>query len=121
MTLEKATIDLMNNDILFPHSVILSLKNKRGKEWAQLVERISKLPENHEETLAFMLMMVRLNGCMTCETDSFRAMRGCTSCTHQTLKRLKDEDTELFDMYEKALSDVRRFHKNNTTWDIVNS
>ncbi len=56
-----------------------------------------------------MLMMVRLNGCVGCETDSFRAMRGCTACAQQTLRRYKGSDAELIDLYQQALADVRKF------------
>ena len=65
-----------SNEILFPYHVIPALRKLRGPQWHDLVERILKLPETHEETLAFMMMMIRLNGCMACETDSYRAMRG---------------------------------------------
>lgn len=108
-----------DNDILFPRQVIPSLKNLRGEEWATLVERISQLPETHEETLAFMLMMIRLNGCMNCETDSYRAMRGCTACTHQTLRRYKGSDGELLKKFNKALSDIRKFGTNNQQFSIL--
>jgi hypothetical protein len=102
-----------DNALLFPHHVIPSLRYIRGPEWQQLVERIISLPECHEETLAFMLMMIRLNGCMACETDSYRAMRGCAACTHQTLRRYKGSDHELLELYEEALLDVRVFARDN--------
>ena len=108
-----------NNDILFPHSAIQALKDLRGDEWAKLVEHIMTLPENHEETLAFMLTMIRLNGCMSCETDSYRAMRGCAACAIQTLRRFKDEDDQLFAMYEQALKDVRAFAYQTETYTIL--
>ena len=73
-----------NNEIMFPHHVIPTLRKLRGPKWRALVERILKLPETHEETLAFMMMMIRVNGCMACETDSYRAMRGCMACAQQT-------------------------------------
>lgn len=98
-----------DNEILFPHYAIPSLKNIRGKEWAQLVEMIMKKTEHDVETLAFMLMMIRLNGCLPCETDSYRAMRGCTACAHQTLRRFKGKDAELVKMYEAALEDMRTY------------
>jgi len=96
-----------DNELLFPHQVIASLRDLRGPEWADLVNRIIKLEETHEETLAFMLMMIRLNGCMACETDSYRAMRGCTACAHQVLRRFKGEDAELLKRFATALADVR--------------
>jgi len=98
-----------DNALLFPHHVIPTLRDLRGVEWRDLIERIVALPETHEETLAFMLMMIRLNGCMACETDSYRAMRGCTSCTHQTLRRYKGKDAELIEQFNEALVDVRAY------------
>ena len=108
-----------SNDILFPRSAISSLKDMRGKAWADLVERVSNLAENHEETLAFMLMMIRLNGCISCETDSYRAMRGCAACAQQTLRRFKGEDEELIEMFHKAVKDVREFAYKNDKYTIL--
>lgn len=108
-----------DNELMFPHYVIPTLRNLRGPEWAKLVDRVSKLPETHEETLAFMLMMVRLNGCMACETDSYRAMRGCAACTHQTLRRFKSDDSELIDMFKQALDDIRSFSDQNPELNIL--
>ena len=108
-----------SNDILFPKSAIASLKDMRGKLWADLVEHVAGLAENHEETLAFMLMMIRLNGCLSCETDSYRAMRGCAACAQQTLRRFKGEDSELIEMFQKALKDVREFAYKNDKYTIL--
>lgn len=53
-----------------------------------------------------MLMMIRLDGCLTCHADSYRAMRGCTLCAQQTITRFKGSDEELIDLYEQALADI---------------
>lgn len=98
-----------SNEILFPHHAIVSLRKLRGPKWRGLVERVLTLPETHEETLAFMLMMIRLNGCMACETDSYRAMRGCASCALQTMRRYKGDDDELLTFFNEALDSVRDF------------
>ena len=98
-----------DNALMFPNNVIPSLKKLRGPEWEALVDRVMGLTEFHDETLAFMLMMVRLNGCVGCETDSYRAMRGCAACVHQTLRRYKGQDAELIAVFEQALLDVRKF------------
>lgn len=108
-----------DNDLLFPRHVIPTLRRLRGPEWQTLVERVAGQSECHEETLAFMLMMIRLNGCMGCETDSFRAMRGCTACAHQTLRRFKGEDAELLAMFDKALVDVRDFARSRPSIGIT--
>lgn len=94
---------------MFPHHVIARLRDGRGDQWARLVDRVSQLPETHEEVLAFMLMMVHANGCLPCETDSYRAMRGCTACAQQTLRRFKGTDDELMQMYQAALDDIRAY------------
>ena len=97
------------NEIMFPRKAIVAIRDVRGSEWRTLVERVLQLPETHEETLAFMLMMVRLNGCLECETDSYRAMRGCDLCVIQTLRRYKGSDSELIKHFQAALADVRSY------------
>jgi hypothetical protein len=97
------------NELMFPHKAIATLRNMRGPQWQALIERILGLPETHEETLAFMLMMIRLNGCMECETDSYRAMRGCDACAIQTLRRYKGSDEDLLGHFRQALADIRDY------------
>ena len=97
------------NQLLFPHQIIPRLRNVRGPEWAALVDRVMQVAEGHEESLAFVLMMIRLNGCLACETDSYRAMRGCDACTIQILRRYKGADSELINAYRQALEDVHEF------------
>jgi hypothetical protein len=92
-----------DNDLLFPPSTIPHIRNSRGPEWQKLVDRVSELPEDHAESLAFCLAMIRFNGCMACETDSYRAMRGCTACALQTLRRHKGPDSDILDLYEGEL------------------
>jgi hypothetical protein len=97
------------NELMFPAYAISHLRSARGPEWRTLVDRVAALPETHEEVLAFMLLMVRINGCMPCETDSYRAMRGCSVCTLQTLRRFKESDDELLRLYREALADVQGY------------
>lgn len=97
------------NEIMFPTYVIEHLVDLRGEEWKNLVQRITALPETHEEKLAFMLMMIRLDGCLDCETDSYRAMKGCEACAVQTLRRYKGPDSDLTNLFHQALDDVREY------------
>jgi hypothetical protein len=97
------------NELMFPHHVIPALRDLRGPEWRDLVDQVLAVPERDEQSLAFVLMMVRLNGCMACETDSYRAMRGCDVCAIQTLRRYKGSDRDLSRAYQQALEDVRRY------------
>ena len=101
------------NELMFPHYVIPSLRDLRGPDWQSLVDKVLAVPEDDEQCLAFMLMMVRLNGCMACETDSYRAMRGCSACAIQTLRRYKGNDRELLRAFQQALDDVRKYAAKN--------
>jgi len=95
------------NELLFAPYVIPKLRTSRGEDWRSLVDHVSGLPEDHPESLGFSLLMMRLDVCMECETDSYRAMRGCTSCALQTLRRYKGPDSELLQKYKAALKDVQ--------------
>lgn len=97
------------NELMFPPHVIATLRDQRGVEWQKLVDRVLGLEEDHVEVLAFVLMMIRFDGCMECETDSYRAMRGCGNCAVQTLRRMKANDRELLKHYKAALKDVEVF------------
>jgi len=93
-------------EMMFPPRVIPKLRSLRSKEWQQLVDRVSALPEMHPDKLAFMLMVIRLDGCLKCDADSYRAMRGCDMCAQQTVRRFKGTDEDLFKSFERAREDV---------------
>jgi hypothetical protein len=94
------------SELLFPPYAIAPLKEYRGPKWQALVKRIMALPETHPDSLAFSLMMMRLDGCLTCETDSYKAMRGCIQCAIQTIRRFKESDEELLQFYAQAQEDI---------------
>ncbi len=93
-------------ELLFPPRLIASLRNLRGPEWAALVDSVTNLPETDPDSLAFTLMMIRLDGCIKCHEGSFRYMRGCQLCASQTVVQFKGEDAELVVVYQKARRDV---------------
>ena len=107
-----------NNELLFPYAGIAGLRKLRGPTWQSLIERVLGFDEQHEESLAVMLLMIRLNGCMSCETDSYRAMRGCAACATQTLRRYKGSDDDLVAAFEQALNDVRQFARTHAQYGI---
>lgn len=95
-------------EILFPSSLICRLEDLRESKWQQLVERVASLPEVHPERLAFILMMIRLNGCLKCYNGSFKFMRGCELCARQTIMQFKEDDEKLLRMYRRAVRDVMK-------------
>ena len=99
----------MKTEILFPTQLITQLRDACGPGWRKLVEEVAGLPETHPDRMAFGLMMARLDGCLECETDSFRAMRGCSACALQTVRRYRNNERDLLALHKAALKDVREF------------
>jgi len=97
------------NALLISPAVISRLRNERGPLWRELVERVISLPQDDPESLALTLTLIRVNGCLNCETDSYRAMRGCTACARQMLHRFKGPDEQLLDRYQETLVEVRAY------------
>ena len=99
----------IRTEMLFPPRLISELKDLRGDEWRALAERIAALKETDADALAFCLMMIRLGGCLTCFSGSYRFMRGCYLCAQQSVARYQGTDEELLDLYERARRDMGRY------------
>jgi len=96
-----------DTELLFPIRVIPTLSALRGEIWRALIARVSSQNASSIDQLAFVLMMVRLGGCVTCSSDSFRAMRGCTQCAWQTIRRFRGNDQALLDQFEQAYREIQ--------------
>jgi hypothetical protein len=96
-------------ELIFPPRLISSLRDLRGPDWAALVERVAKLPETDPESLAFTMMMIRLDGCVKCHEGSFKYMRGCQLCATQTVMQFKGTDADLLELYTRARRDVNAY------------
>lgn len=93
-------------ELLFPAHLISSLRDLRGEEWRALVDRVAALPETHTDSLAFVLMMVELDGCMKCNSNNYKFLRGCYLCATQTVQSFKGSDQELLDLYSRAKQEL---------------
>lgn len=95
-------------ELLFPAHLIPSLRELRGPEWQDLVDRVTQLPETDPDSLAFVLMMIELDGCMKCNSNNFKFLRGCFLCATQMVQSFKGTDEELLDMYGKAQIQIKK-------------
>lgn len=95
-----------DTEVLFPSRVISALSGMHGEGWNRLVDRVRSDDCTPPERYAFVLMMVRLCGCSGCNADSFRAMRGCTQCAKQTVRRNRGGDGDLLEQYQQVRRDV---------------
>ena len=92
--------------MLFPSRVIPKLRDLRGKTWNNLIEKLAAKEPLDPDHLAFVLMMIQLGGCSSCHADSYRAMRGCTLCAQQTVRRFRGTDDELLEAFEAAKKEM---------------
>ncbi|MEN6481231.1 MAG: hypothetical protein ABFD29_03525 [Anaerolineaceae bacterium] len=102
-----------DTELLFPLRVTPVLENLRGKEWQKIVQQVLAPDVSDETKLAFVLMMVKMNGCAGCNADSFKAMKGCTMCSKQTVRRFRGTDDDLVNQYKHSSDEVQRYLKKN--------
>lgn len=100
-----------DTELMFPMRVAASLHDARGDVWAQLVDEVTSQQADLLDQTAFVLMMVKMGGCVACNSDSFRAMRGCTQCARQTIRRFRGSDQDLVDQYQQYLRDLENHSK----------
>lgn len=101
-------------ELLFAHWAVRSLQNARGPKWKKLVNEISALPETHPDALAFQLVMVRLNSCVTCDARKYVEKGGCARCSLTTLTFSKETEEGLqarFRAARKEIAEVLREDK----------
>ena len=96
-------------ELLFPAHLISSLRDLRGEEWRDLVDRVATLPETHVDSLAFVLMMIELDGCLKCNSNNYKFLRGCYLCATQTVQSYKGTDTDLMELYRKAHEELNLY------------
>lgn len=96
-------------ELLFPAHLIPSLRDLREDEWRELVDRVAALPETHPDSLAFVLMMIELDGCLKCNSNNYKFLRGCYLCATQTVQSFKGSDQELLEMYRRAQEELNLY------------
>ena len=94
---------------IFPPYIIPDLNSLRGENWQTLVKSIAREPKDSINTTAFTHMMVKINNCHTCNSDSFRAMNGCLICSTQSVSRFRGSDSDLIDLFQTSKVDVENY------------
>ncbi len=98
-------------ELLFPHYAVRALKDLRGPKWKKLVEEIAALPESDPDALAFQLMMVRLNSCVTCDARRYSERGGCVRSSVSTLTLSKESEETLLARYRAARKEIAQTFK----------
>lgn len=111
----------LRTELLFPPRLIPTLRDLRGDVWRDFVDSITPLPDTHPDKLAFCLMVIRLNVCLSCVSGSYRFMRGCELCAQQTISRFQGTDEELLALHQKAKEDLVRYEAGETDLEPLES
>lgn len=99
----------MRAEILFPHKSVHALANLREPKWRELAKRVAALPEDHPDSLAFCLMMIRQCGCLDCNPDRYKALMGCSACAKRNIAGYKGPDENLHKLYRQARAEIQEF------------
>ncbi|MDW8102579.1 MAG: hypothetical protein RMK30_06855 [Anaerolineae bacterium] len=67
------------------------------------------MPETHEESLAFSLLIIRLCNCLNCNLGSYKASLGCVTCAKRAVIGFKESDEALLKLFEQARREVAEF------------
>jgi hypothetical protein len=98
-----------DTELLFPLRVAPSLRDLHDAAWRKVVDKAAKSAPDSPEAVSFVLAMARVNGCHNCNADSFRAMKGCTLCAQDAVRRYRGGEKSLIKQVEKAQKDVDKW------------
>ncbi len=105
---------LMRAEILFPHKSTSALASVRETKWRELARRVASLPEDHPDSLAFSLMIIRQCSCLDCNPDRYKALMGCSACAKRTVASYKGGDEQLIRFFQRARTEVDQYLENRT-------
>ncbi|MGH2581831.1 MAG: hypothetical protein ACRDFQ_02900 [Anaerolineales bacterium] len=95
-----------DTELIFPLRVAKSLRSLHGEKWRKAVDKAARAKPDSAEAIGLVLAMARVNGCSSCNADSFRAMKGCTLCSQDSVRRHRGGERALLKALDKARTDV---------------
>lgn len=98
---------MAHTELLFPPRLLPVLEDLRGEHWQKLVAEVRMRPMGDLERRALILLIARLAGCLSCQSDSWRAHQGCEQCSKQTIKKFRGTDEELIALFQETLEEIR--------------
>lgn len=95
-----------DTEILFPMRVAPQLRDLRGSMWRATIDRACNSEDASLDQLALTMVMIQLAGCLSCHSDSYRAIRGCTNCATATIRRFRGDDGDLKQLIDGAKGEI---------------
>jgi hypothetical protein len=102
-----------DTELIFPIRVAPALRTLHAAAWKKAVDQAIKAEPDSPVAISFVLAMARIDGCHNCHADSFRAMKGCTVCAQDAVRRYRGGEKGLLKQVEKAKGDVEKWLKAN--------
>ncbi|MCL5428189.1 MAG: hypothetical protein M1347_00085 [Chloroflexi bacterium] len=100
-----------DTELLFPIRVAPSLRTLHGSAWRKVVDQAAKAAPESPVAISFVLAMARVDGCHSCNADSFRAMKGCTLCAQDAVRRYRGGEKGLLKVVDKAKRDAEKWFR----------
>lgn len=98
-----------DTEIIFPLRVAPALRDLHGADWRKAADKAAKAAPDSPDAAAFVLAMARIDGCHNCNADSFRAMKGCTLCAQDAVRRYRGGEKSLLKQLDKAKKDLEKW------------
>ncbi|MEX2160616.1 MAG: hypothetical protein WD751_01765 [Anaerolineales bacterium] len=98
-----------DTEIIFPLRVSRSLRDLHGSDWRKAADKAARAEPDSPEAISFVLALARVDGCHSCHADSFRAMKGCTLCAQDAVRRYRGGEKALLKVIEKARTDLGKW------------
>ena len=91
-----------DTELIYPLRVNPAIRDLHGPAWRKAADKALKAGPDGPDAVIFVLAMARVNSCHTCNADSFRAMKGCTLCAQDNVRRYRGGEKALLRQVEKA-------------------
>jgi len=98
-----------DTEIIFPLRVLPLIADTHDANWKALVASVCARDADALQKMGLVLTLARLAGCASCNSDSFRAMRGCTLCAQQTMRRQHISGNELRHLFDQNCIEVQKY------------
>lgn len=98
-----------DTEYIFPASLASQLGDLRDVPWQQLIQTVTGNGISDVDRISLIYMIARISGCASCNSDAFRAMKGCLVCAKNAIKRFRGSDAELVEQFEQARKEVTEY------------
>ncbi len=102
-------MSINDTEYIFPASLASQLSDIREEKWKQLIQTITGNGVSDVDQISLIYLIARISGCSTCNSDAFRAMKGCLVCAKNAIKRFRGTDAELVAQFEQARNEVTEY------------